>query len=223
MALTDVHQTALVPASPSGGDGHEHRFTPHCVRPYRPESAGVRQRQAASVDLSSAAHDEAAAGDEGQGDDAGTQGGAGAGQWPAARATGAASLRGGSTRPARGSWQATRTDRSRGCVTTASGCDPRLPLREPATNASRRGRRSRLGAGRGRGRRRSTRRRPAATGRRGSGRRSTGGSRLRAGSGRRRRRGLPIRRDLEVEAVENLAGSVDGLQGHPAAGRGGWR
>ena len=46
----------------------------------QPESAGVRQRQAASVDLSSAAHDEAAACDEGQGDDAGTQGGAGAGQ-----------------------------------------------------------------------------------------------------------------------------------------------
>ena len=64
------------------------------------------------------------------------------------------------------------------------------------------------------------------TGRRGRsprrrrGRRRTGRSRLRADSGRRRRNGLRIGRHLDVEAVEDPADTINGLQGHPAAGRG---
>ena len=75
-----------------------------------------------SVFLPSAAQDEVAAGDEGQGDEAGAQGRTCAGQCPAAlatdrlTATGAASLRGGRARPARGSGQTTNADRRRGTV-----------------------------------------------------------------------------------------------------------
>lgn len=81
-----------------------------------------RSIAAPSSFLPSVAQDEVAAGYEGQGDDAGTQGGTGAGQRPAARAaraagrlsaTGSASLWGRSTRPTRGGRQATHTDLSR--------------------------------------------------------------------------------------------------------------
>ena len=72
--------------------------------------------------LASAAQDEVATDDKGQGDDTHPQGRTCAGQRPATRATdrlsatGAASLRGGSTRPARGSRQTAHTDRCRGTV-----------------------------------------------------------------------------------------------------------
>ena len=73
--------------------------------------------------LASAAQDEVAADDEGQGDDARAEGGTGAGQRPGSRAadrlttTGAASLTSGSTRPTRGGRQTARTaDRHRGTV-----------------------------------------------------------------------------------------------------------
>ena len=36
--LTFIRQDSC-PPPPVGGDGHEHRFAHHCVRPYRPESA----------------------------------------------------------------------------------------------------------------------------------------------------------------------------------------
>ena len=88
----------------------------------------ISTRQSTSVDLPFAAHDEVAADDEDQGDDARTQGRTCAGQRPASRTTdrltttGAASLTSGSTRPARGSRQTPNTDRSRGTVgTPASG------------------------------------------------------------------------------------------------------
>lgn len=91
----------------------------------REKSAGRTWREkgrsiaAPSSFLPSVAQDEVAAGYESQGDDAGTQGGTGAGQRPAARAagrlsaTGSASLWGRSTRPTRGGRQATHTDLSR--------------------------------------------------------------------------------------------------------------
>ena len=99
----------------------------------REKSAGItwkkQGRDIARLEsfLLSAAQDEVAADNEGQGDDARTQGRTCAGQRPASRTTDrlttrAASLTSGSTRPARGSRQTPNTDRSRGTVSTpASG------------------------------------------------------------------------------------------------------
>ena len=88
-AFTDVHQTALVPASPGGATstsfGARIAGSAWGSR-HQPDPAGVRRCQAASVDLPSAAQDEVADDDEGQGDDTRPQGGAGAGQWPATQA-----------------------------------------------------------------------------------------------------------------------------------------
>lgn len=84
--LTFIRQDSC-PSPPVGATGTSigSRLTASGrIGPSQPESAWSRRRQAASVDLSSAAQDEAAADDEGQGDDAGTQGGAGAGQRPVA-------------------------------------------------------------------------------------------------------------------------------------------
>jgi len=100
----------------------------------REKSAGITWKKKGrniarlSSFLPSAAQDEVAADDEGQGDDARTQGRTCAGQRPASRTTdrltttGAANLTSGSIRPARGSRQTPNTDRSRGTVSTpASG------------------------------------------------------------------------------------------------------
>ena len=94
------------------------------------------------------------------------------------------------------------TDRRRGTVTTTSG---------RGHTGARRRRRSRLRTERGRRRYRGDLRRF------GTGRRGRSPRRRR---GRRRRNGLRISRHLDVEAVEDPADTINGLQGHPAAGPG---